>query len=665
MSDNMQGAQRDRINIPLRPFTRGMILNVSPTMLPAGAVVDANGFIGSTSGLSRRGGMDVLDTFDPPPVSRYDYINSFINDDGTKTTYAIADGKFYELAGTTFLERPCEYTSADDTPTASTVSGTAGTTAVVGTDTTFNIREIATGDLITIDPSGANTTYTVDVVASDGLSVTVLESIEADFTAVDFTVQRLLYPAPEWQITVARIDRILYICTGTRPLLGYNIDFPDKVIPIDTERPFIPKTIMVFNDRLWCGNIFIPSDFPSNTVPNRWYTNRVCWSTILPESGYAPTTIGAVDINPLRNFNDLIEIGGEISGLSPLGSYMAVFFEYGIQYGRETQVPGDTLPLAFDIIPSGRRGVLQPGAITSTKNGLFYVSTDNVYYLGINLQVLPMADAVDPELFRPQILNTRYKIENFNEVAGLIIGCGYNEDSYDEFWVFNLHTKAWTRFEYACSYFNTFTIGSRLTFSDYSDSQIFGVEPPGVNDDALGNILPESPILGTQVPIQPPVDLPQYALTAYTDSKAIFSGESSEQTNDRFYATVGADITVMGADLETDQDNAPVSCLIETGDFDFGRPDQNKTVYKMAMRIFNIALVNISYHIEGSLDSGVTWWDLGNMILYSGGKEGKCNFQFTGSAPRFRLTSNSVCPAYEIIEVTLDVKGRGKQFSDT
>lgn len=668
MSDNMQGAQRDRINVPLRPFTKGIVLNVSPTMLPAGAVVDANGYIGTTSGITRRGGMTVLDTFEPPAVTRYDYINSFINDDGTKTTYAIANGRFFELAGSTFLERPCKYVSTDDTPTASTVSGLAGTTAITGTDTTFSSQQIQSGDIIIVDPSGAATEYTIDVITG-ATSLTVLESMSADFTDVDFIVRRLLYPAPEWQITVERLDRILYICTGTRPLLGYNIDTPERVIPIDVERSFVPKTILVFNDRLWCGNVFIPTDFPANTVPDRWYTNRVCWSLIVNESGYTPTTVGAVDINPLRNFNDLIEVGGEISALAILGAYMAVLFEFGIHYGRQTQVPGDILPLAFDSVPSGRRGVLQPGAVTTTKNGLFYVSTDNVYYLGVNLQVQPVADSVDPALFRPQILNTRYKINTFSESDGIIIGCGYNEDSYDEFWVFNLHTKAWTRFEYACAYFNVFTIGSRLVYSDYPDGQIYGVEPPGVNDDALGNVLPESPVLGTQVPLQPlpdgPTDLPQYELTTYTDQNAIYAGESSEQTNDRFYATVGPYITVMETGAETDQNSAPIYGLIETGDFDFGRPDQNKTVYKIAMRLYETALVDINYHIEGSLDSGVTWWDIGNLILYSGGKEGKANFQFTGSAPRFRLTTNSVSPAYEIIEVTLDVKGRGKQFSDT
>ncbi|GAG89492.1 unnamed protein product [marine sediment metagenome] len=162
-----------------------------------------------------------------------------------------------------------------------------------------------------------------------------------------------------------------------------------------------------------------------------------------------------------------------------------------------------------------------------------------------------------------------------------------------------------------------------------------------------------------------PVDLPQFPLSTYTASNAIFAGEGGTQSNDRFYATVGPYILVMDPRNITDQNNAPVYCRFETGDFDFGRPDQNKTLYKIALRIFNQAPTDIQYHVQGSLDSGRTWWDLCDLWIFAGGKEGKSNFQFTGSAPRLRLTSNTICTPYEIIEATIDVKGRGNQFSDT
>ena len=83
------------------------------------------------------------------------------------------------------------------------------------------------------------------------------------------------------------------------------------------------------------------------------------------------------------------------------------------------------------------------------------------------------------------------------------------------------------------------------------------------------------------------------------------------------------------------------------------------------MEIYATAPVDIQFHVEGSLDSGQTWWDLCDLWIFEGGKEGKSNFQFTGSAPRLRLTSQSLTSQYEIVEVTLEVKGRGKQFSDT
>ncbi|GAG89489.1 unnamed protein product, partial [marine sediment metagenome] len=143
---------------------------------------------------------------------------------------------------------------------------------------------------------------------------------------------------------------------------------------------------------------------------------------------------------------------------------------------------------------------------------------DSVFYLGENLQLQSISESVNELLFRapggladPEdpdnndhlgILNTRYKIAHLTEASGIVIGCGYNEDSYDEFWAFNLDTKAWTRFMYACSYFNVFTIGSRLILNDYPDGQIFGVEPPGRNDTWDGTELWESPPIPTLVPVQ-------------------------------------------------------------------------------------------------------------------------------------------------------------------
>jgi len=665
MSDQIgRQPQRGKISIPLRPFTQGIIRNVSPTMVPIGALYDVNGFLPTTSGLTRRQGFSILESVDPVDETRYDYIDSFTNDDGSKTTFCVAGGKFYELAGSVFLERPCIYDNADDSPT-STIEALDNTISIIGTNTTFSTASIQTGDILVVDPTGTPREYTVDTISND-LNLTVSELITpAIAPGTDFYIRRLLYPAPEWQITIERIDRILYICTGTRPLMGYDIDNPDRVQPIDFDRNFIPKTIFVFNDRLWCGNIYIPSDYPGNTNPSRWITYRISWSKIIPDSGYTPAVTGAVDLDPLEHFVDLIDIGGEISGLEILGAYLAVFFEFGLYYGRETQVPGDTLPLAFEAINSGDRGILQPGAVTVTRNGIFFVSTDNVYFLGENLKVVAISEAIDEVMFRPEILATRYKIHNFKEANGLVIGAGFNENTYDEFWVYNLHTKAWTRFTYSSAYFNIFTIGSRLTYANYPDGQIYGVEPPGQNDGALGQPLPDSPALGTLVPIQPPIDLPQYPLTDYTLENAIYAGESSVQTNDRFYVTVGPYILVLNADADTDQDGAPIYCLLETGDFDFGRPDQNKTVYRVALRLYATAPVDIQFHVEGSLDSGQTWWDLCDLWIFEGGKEGKSNFQFTGSAPRLRLTSQSLTSQYEIVEVTLEVKGRGKQFSDT
>lgn len=671
-SGNFYKGQTDKINVPLRPFNRGIIRNTSPTMVPTGALVDANGYIPTTSGIERRPGFSIVTTIDAQDVTRYDYMNSFIGDDGSKIAYAIADGRFYELTGQTFIERPCAYLSTDDSPN-STIEASLGSYAIVGTNTTFTARSLIVGDYVQVDIGGTIYEYRVTAINSD-TSLSIGSAVNPAIPAgSSFAVRRTLSPAAEWQVQVVRLDRLLYICTGQRPLVVYDIDNPDNVVPLDLERNFIPKCINVFNDRLWCGNIYIPGNYPSSGGQNIWYTNRISWSKIVAEAGYTPTASGGVDINPLRNFNDLVNIGGEVSSLATLGSYLLAFFEFGIEYGRETSVPGDTLPLAFDRIMTGRRGVLQPGAVVETKNGVFFVSTDNVYYVSDSLKVEAVSDTVNELLFRTALLKTRYKIHDFSHVDGLIIGACSNEDSYDEFWVLNLSTGAWTRFAYSCDYFNVFTLGSRDIYGTLPESQIFGVRPPGSNDDALGNPLPDSPAAGTLVPVAPPTDDPQVTLVddpvnnlpGYSESDETYGGENSDQSNDRLTVTVGPNVLIMDMNASTDQNNAPIYCTLETGDFDFGRPDHNKTLYKIAVRLYNQAEADIVYAVQGSIDSGLTWWDLCDLTIFDEGKEGKSNFMLTGSAMRLRLTSHSEVPAYELVETTLDVKSRGRQFADT
>lgn len=703
MSDSQadRRSQKQKQTIPLRPLL-GIHRDVSSTMVPAGAFTDVNGALPSDTGLIRRYGFRTVEV-EFPEIVRWDYIGSFIDDNGVKITFGIGDGKFYELAGNGFTHRPNVYPNANtsDPGGTATVTVTAGSQLIEGTGTLWQDEGgFARGDKIYVD--GGAESFTVDTVI-DNDTIKIIEIPTTTYTDVSYYVERLMTPAADWVIQVVRLDRLLYIVTGKNTVMMYNIDDPDFIytwwemsiaLGVITDAPdnpnFIPKCISAFKDRIWTGNIFSDAD-------SRWYTSRISWTPILSPTIFEPET----------QFNDLISVGGEISCLHPLGNYLMVYFEFGVQFGRETAIPGDTFPLAFDFVETSRRGVLQPDAVCSAVGGNFFVSTDNVYYIGQDLKNVPIAEEPKELMFRSALIKTRYKIQNFFEAEGLAVAASTSEGAYEEIWAFNFSTKEWTRFDVNADYVTVFALGSRLTYGDYEDGQIYSgptddyggpcnnqiwdttrslTDPnyftnyevsPYTGDDMSNGLAKNDPdgpdltINTTMVPIYGIYDSASgidesrlTLLTDFTDCGEIYGGSSVVSASDRFYITTGRFIHVFDAEQSLDYDGTPIPIMMETGDLDLGVPDTYKTFIKWALRLDEEAPAELAFLIETSDDSGITWYRMGTLYVYEGGKEGRCNFLHTGSATRFRLTSETESLSYTIVEMTMDVKLRGTQFGD-
>jgi hypothetical protein len=696
MSDQQSAASGDERftkrsqTIPLRPLL-GIHQNVSPTLVPKGAFRDLEGWVVSDIGLIRRSGFQLIEE-EPPDIIRWDYLDSFIDDNGKKITFGIGSGVFYTIAGDGFSPSPNTY----DTGTASASTTSRLITGTVGTTFWESEGGLARGDTITFTGSGL--TYTIDTVGGDE-SITVLEIPDAIETDEAYVINRLMTPAADWAIQVVRLDRILYIVTGKNTVMCFDLDNPGKVNTwfeqlggtVPPTPNFIPKCIAVFKNRIWTGNIFSDQD-------GIWHPTRVSWTPILNPLNFAPDAL----------FTDLVTIGGEIGCVRELGNLLMVYFEFGVQFGRETQIPGDTFPLGFDIAETGRRGVLQPNAVTPARGGHFYVSTDNIYYISQNLQVTPVADEVKEGLFGPNVDKAHYKIMNFYEAEGIAVASTERAGEYDTIWAFNFDQKEWGKFSIVADYVAVFALGSRETYANYPDGQIYGADPNSpcgeydwlppdyttrdpatqyfnqylvqswnggtdmsngwadIGADPTPPVGPYTPY--TTVPlysVDPPgTDADSHVFTNYTFCKSIYGGSSNISANDRFYITGGRYIYVYTFDKATDQGGSSIQAIMETGDFDLGLADTYKTWYQIAIRVSNRAPQRITYKVSTSDDSGLSWYNMGNLVIPEGGKEGRCNFLHTGSATRFRLTATSDVIQYLVTELTLNVRLKSRQFSD-
>ena len=683
MSDFSQSGSAYK-TVPFRPL-KGIYRDTGSTTIPLGGFYDIDGFIPDNPGLKRRAGLFPLNIEVPPNIIKWDYLSSYIDNIGVKITYGLANGTFYLLSGKGFIEIQNTYPNIQ-AGTGSTITVTAGDRVIEGTSTEWLTNSgVVRGDELHVKATGE--IFTVDTILTE-TQIRVNEVPTQDATDAEYEIFRKLTPAGDWSIQTIILDKYLYIVTGKNTVFIYKLDDTDGIYTYwemaakegitltsdPTERNFIPKTIEVFKDRAWIGNI----KSASTSIYN---SSRISWTPIL----------NIFDFQPDRLFVDLVTVGGEITAIKALSNLLMVYFEFGINYGRETNIPGDTLPLAFDIVDTGGRGVLQPLAVSLAINGHFFASNDNLYHLAPNLQVTEVANQVKEILFGSSINKTSYTLGNFYEAEGIFVACGEQPGVYNKLFVYNFNTKEWTYFTISADYVTSFALGSRLTYSDYGDNQIYGANPDEpCNDfpwditrdpvtkyfknynarlDDMSNGLDTASMYPVAVPLYAalPEEIEQRYVSSpndYTPCKLTYGGAENVESIEQLYITTQEHILQYSPESPTDWNVYNIPVILETGDLDFGVPDTYKTITKIAIRLDNQASDDIKFHIEASNDSGRTWWDVGDLTIYQNGKEGRGNFIHTGSAPRFRLTSDSKALQYTLIEMTIDAKARGKQFGD-
>jgi hypothetical protein len=125
--------------------------------------------------------------------------------------------------------------------------------------------------------------------------------------------------------------------------------------------------------------------------------------------------------------------------------------------------------------------------------------------------------------------------------------------------------------------------------------------------------------------------------------------------------TVGT-IDVSAADAATNNGTVLTTELI-TGDRDFDAPDDNKTFYRLALKLNELVTSDLVFACAVSNDRGQNWKNIGNLVIHANDDEGQVNFRMRGSMCRFRLVGINNYPPYTVNEITMDVRGLGKEVA--
>jgi len=121
-------------------------------------------------------------------------------------------------------------------------------------------------------------------------------------------------------------------------------------------------------------------------------------------------------------------------------------------------------------------------------------------------------------------------------------------------------------------------------------------------------------------------------------------------------------VDVYGDDAATDKGTVLTTELI-TGDRDFDMPDEEKTFYRLAMKLDEPTEVSLTFACSVSNDRGQNWKPVGNLVINVNDDEGKVDFRMRGSMCRFKLVGVNNSVPYVINELTMDVRMLGREVA--
>lgn len=597
--------------VAMRPLVGGMRPDKTPTQLGAGEFLDTGGFIPTTRGIFRAPGhaQDFGgDVASYPPLLGFTY---FYKNDGSET-FLTWDQKYLYVAGGGGL-------TAAHWAYATGTARTSGT-FLIGSSTTAFTKSgnyLRAADVVAIGAGASLESVLISSITSSHLAVLTAAPTMSHAAGSAYSWRRAFGAAyPSSYVDHVTMSNQVLLADGVRPMRTYNgstyTNFP--VASMLATTCVIPDVVAYFGDRIWMGRIKQGAyDF----------RQRIVWSQTIDK-----TKMGLVAGVQTSQFVDRPYSQGRLLRLIPLQSYLVAYFEDAIDFGRPTNIAGDTLPVSFaERLQTGGMGLVGPKAVCAWLDGHYFVSQDDIYFLSLAGGLKKIGTPVVAKTIRASsFLEGTWAVAD-PERSRIVFGFPETSPSMTKLWSYNYVTGAWS---YEAS--DAFALGlirgvtTTIAGLDGLSATISGLDAVSVNIGTLGGgATKKELIFGT------------------SDGKAW-------RTQD------GATTTWQGV---------PIPASLETGDFDFGEPERMKSGFEASVKIDRRLSVELAFTLLGSTNEGTSWRSLGLLTIPAGEDEARLNFQLTGATLRFRLVSSSSVEVYEILEMTLKIKARGKQAFST
>lgn len=646
-------------SVSVRPLTGGIIRNRAAHQLKAGEFYDLVNVMVIPDGLYRRPGLETFyenhDSFESPTrdlnTDPIDFVTLW-KQTGEGRDSIILTPECALLGGASKAVSRMVWLYETATATVS------GSTNVTGSGTTWKSDLIQSGDFIRFQSAGYYTQWVrISGVGSD--------------TSISLSEDPTLYDGDAWNSAdevgplgngtfsyeLARsfsqsepylLDWIvtsdpnvgyneLVVASAARPLAVYNENQErfDDFITDDSDTydygdsgpgggTFFASCVAAFMERLWVGHTV---EYNSSGVltDEGDMRHRIRWSSVTDKRDFSG-----------NNYIDLEYMAGDLIRLVPLGNTLVAYANDAVYIGTPTSRVD--MPLSFQQVDMGGQGLVGQKAIVPWLNGHFFVGQDDIYFLSMQGPQRIGSPVVRATLRRArnELWRTYVTVDPVHKQ--ILFGFATEEGGglIEKVWMYNYETKAWSS--------HVFPGGThRMIANPVADK--LGI---AWDDSSMSAVTWDSGLTG---------------IAATWDSF-----KASEEVRSVYIENWGGTYRLTTANAQdaapSGYDNIPVT--IETGDFDGGAPDRNKIFTRLAIKTEDVDGFRSSavrFSVQGSVNGGRSWKQLGTVELPSDKDEGYCNFRLSGSMVRFRITSTSSVGPYIVSGLTMRVRASGAEFS--
>lgn len=624
----------------IKDLSKGMVSTKPTTLTPPGAFLDVMNFNVTTTGLQRRNGWKAMgttkDDYGRIPISLagdevVNDIETIFDVDNNLQLVAFTNKRMYVNAtGDEFV--PVSFGRAHYV--ATTVAGQRiNVTLIGGGAADMTVDRVRTGDVVWYH-DGSNdsessvttvgTTYfeavAVPVWVGAGTEIHIIREFDLQGAYnVDYTI------IPKGLAMVDGSDRGVWkydgTCLSDMKVKGSAAD----IAAGDGGYLLGAKSIYFFAGYLMLGNTV--EDY-SDPADNNYFDQKrtLRWSSVTDITEFT-----------IADYVLFTRETSEIVKVTASEECPVVFLTNAIYFGTLSDLGG--LPYKYARVESGAVSAVGQRAMCSVPGGMVFVGQKNVYFLELARQgtrvpvLVPMADNVFNRLCMTNQSPAYTRAFFSPQENSLICSSPQAKNRLGELYYLSMETKSWSRVSDPSKRFttgNTFPYYQLVRWMD-------GDLTPWSDYDVYSWL--------------------QFKLEDYTTR--LFAVD----TNGFVYASDNETDDDEVLDIGTGLSTVPFTCVVESGDMDYGSVGIYKILTQMIFTLGEVPTKvrtrDVGVTVEISVDRGKSWEDKGSILIEAGTFVEDMHLRATGEVIRYRVTFEEGAPLFVFSEHELRFRVAG------